>query len=97
MKSLLKVCLFSMVFMLLVAGVSYGRDSAYDQVSGTSGDSWRAEKESTKPGSYDDLNSSWENARRGAGQGFDTERSSNLSGGGSQYIPTPKPKIEKSE
>ncbi|WP_299239224.1 hypothetical protein [Sulfurihydrogenibium sp.] len=96
MKSL-KACLFGMVFMLLVTGMSYGSDSAYDQMNGISGDSWHAAKESTKPGSYDDLNSSWENARRGAGQGFDTERSSNLRGGGILYIPVPKPKIEKTE
>ncbi|ACD67016.1 hypothetical protein SYO3AOP1_1414 [Sulfurihydrogenibium sp. YO3AOP1] len=84
----LKACLFGMVFMLLVAGMSYGSDSAHDQMNGVSGDSWHATKD---PGSDEDV-------RVKAGQGFDTERSSNLSGGGSQYIPPiPKPKIEKTE
>jgi len=79
---------------MLVAGMFYGRDPAYDQMNGTSGDSKHAEKESTKPGSYKDLNSSWENSRNRSGQGFDTGRSSNLSGVGTQDIPTPKPKID---
>jgi hypothetical protein len=86
MKSL-KACSFGMVFMLLVAGMSYGSDSAYDQMNGVSGDSWHATKD---PGSDEEV-------RAKAGQGFDDERSSNLRGGGILYIPVPKPKIEKTE
>jgi hypothetical protein len=93
MKSL-KACLFGMV--LLVAGMSYGSDSAYDQMNAISGDSWHAAEESAKPGSYEDLNSSWENSRNRSGQGFD-DRSPYLNSGGMQYIPVPKPEIEKSE
>ena len=85
--------MFGMVFVLFTLGIAYGRDSAYDQAAGTSGDSWRAEQHSTSSGNYNALDSSWERARREASQGFDTGRSNNLSGG-VQYIPIPKPKID---
>jgi hypothetical protein len=83
----LKACLFGMVFMLSVAGMSYGSDSAYDQMNGVSGDTWHA---TVDPGSDED-------ARVKAGQGFDDGRSSNLSGGMPYNPPIPKPKIEKTE
>jgi hypothetical protein len=95
MKKLLKNCAVSMMFLLSVSGVVYSAESAYDQAVGTSGDAWKAEKHSTSPGNYKDLDSSWEKARKEAGQGFDSGRSSNLGGGGMQRIPTPQPKIDK--
>jgi hypothetical protein len=84
MKSL-KACLSGMVFMLLIAGMSYGSDSAYDQMNAISS-VWK-DKDPVR---------SDEDARVKAGQGFD-DRSPYINGGGMQYIPVPKPKIEKTE
>jgi len=95
MKKLLKNYVVSMMFLLSVSGIAYSVDSAHDQANGISGDSWRAEQRSTSPGNYEDLDSSWERARKETGQGFDTGRSGNLRRGGEQYIPTPQPKIDK--
>lgn len=95
MRKLVMAGLIVVLLTLSLVGLSYAGDSAYDQASGTSGDSWHASQEASNPGSYDNLNSSWERARDQAGRGFDKERSSNLSGGGMQYISTPTPKIDK--
>jgi hypothetical protein len=90
----LKACSFGMVFMLSVAGMSYGSDSAYDQMNG-SGDAWHTAIELAKPGGY---GSSLENARERAGLGFDDKIPPNLRDDGMQYNPPiPKPKIEKTE
>lgn len=89
------IMFLSLIIGLIFATSLFAGDSAYDQATGTSGDSWNAEKESANPGKYDQLNSSWERSRSEAGSGFDTPRSSNLSGGGMQYIPTPTPKIDR--
>jgi hypothetical protein len=94
MKTLLKTCAVSMMFLLSVSGVVYSANSAHDQANGISGESWRAEQRSTSPGNYKDLDSPWEK-RKEAGQGFDFGRSGNLRGRGVQYIPTPQPKIDK--
>jgi len=84
MKSL-KVCLFSMVFVLLVAGMSYGSDSAHDQLNRMS-DGWHT---------TEDLKS--DEARLKASQGFDDGMPPNLRGGEMQHVPAPKPKIERTE
>lgn len=89
-----KVMFLSLIIGLIFATSLFAGDSAYDQAMGTSGDSWKAGIESSYPGSYKDLNSSWERSRSKAGGGFDKSRSSNLSGG-MQYIPTPTLKIER--
>ncbi|WP_028841336.1 hypothetical protein [Thermodesulfobacterium hveragerdense] len=95
MKNLKLLVGLAGLVVFLSSGFCIAKDSAYDQASGTSGSSWQAEKDSAHPGNYKDLNSSWERARHEAGQGFDTSRPSNLSGGGMQYIPTPTPQIDK--
>uniref|UniRef100_A0A7C4JRH6 Uncharacterized protein n=1 Tax=Thermodesulfobacterium geofontis TaxID=1295609 RepID=A0A7C4JRH6_9BACT len=80
-----KVILALGVSLFIFAGNIYSySESAIDQASGTSGDSYHATH------GFSD-----EDARERAGQGFDTNRSSNLSGGGMEYIPMPNPKVDK--
>lgn len=71
-----------------------GSDSPYDSATGISGSSHRAAEEANKPFDYQNLQGPGERARYGSGSGFDTPRDSNL-GWGTQYIPTPTPKIDK--
>lgn len=79
--------------VLLFTGVAFA-GSAYDSASGISGSSHRAAEEAGKPEDFRELNGPKEQGRYDAGRGFDTNRDSN-SGWGNQYIPEPKPKIDK--
>jgi hypothetical protein len=91
MKKSLILLLLSVCFFY---GVSYAYDKPYDSAQGISGSSHRAEQQSQGGIDYKNLNSPAEDARSSAGRGFDGPRDSNT-GWGNQYIPTPKPKIEK--